>query len=112
MGRFSLPASWSSSTTRTCGSLSFPTSLIYIYSRTGQARSPQRAVGSLAKDCQSLALVDSVGRTRGIRLGTGERFREVGETRDAVYDVTFRGVVGKDTVALVSRNGRTVLDGG
>jgi WD40 repeat protein len=50
------------------------------------------------------------GKIRMWGLETGELLREIEETYDAVYDVAFQDVIGKGTVVVASRNGRTVLD--
>lgn len=50
------------------------------------------------------------GKVRIWGLETGSLLREIAETYDAVYDVAFQDVVGKEVVAVASRNGRTVLD--
>lgn len=50
------------------------------------------------------------GMVRIWGLGAGSLLREIEDTYDAVYDVAFQDVVGKEVVAVASRNGRTVLD--
>lgn len=50
------------------------------------------------------------GMVRIWGLKAGSLLREIEETYDAVYDVAFQDVVGKEVVVVASRNGRTVLD--